>query len=76
MPDTLDTACTTGIAVADEDAFAVGRELAAKEGPASRRVRPWPPPPSWRAVPRTRARPSSSSSRHGRALPDDGDVRF
>lgn len=33
VPDTLDTAvCDEVIAVADEDAFAVGRELAAKEG--------------------------------------------
>ena len=48
VPDTLDTAVYDEvITVADE---------------ASRRARPWPPPPSWRAVPRTRARPSSSSS--------------
>ena len=75
VPDTLDTAVYDEvIAVADEDAFAVGRELAASARGHLVGARPWPP--NWRAVPRTRARPSSSSSRHGRALPDDGDVRI
>ena len=53
VPDTLDTAVYDEvIAVADEDAFAVGRELAAKEvcSWASRQARPWPPPPNWRAA--------------------------
>ncbi len=66
VPDTLDTAVYDEvIAVADEDAFAVGSRAGVRRRAcswASRRVRPWPPPPSWRAVPRTRARPSSSSS--------------
>ena len=62
VPDTLDTAVYDEvIAVADEDAFASWRRKRVCSW-ASRRARPWPPPPSWRAVPRTRARPSSSSS--------------
>ena len=80
VPDTLDTAVYDEvITVADEDAFAVGRELAAKEGllvgissgavvAAATQLAP---------VPRTRARPSSSSSpTQASATFDDGHVRL
>ena len=80
VPDTLDTAVYDEvIAVADEDAFAVGRELAAKEGllvgiSSGAAVA---------AATQLARRPENKGKtivvippRHGRALPDDGDVRI
>ena len=79
VPDTLDTAVYDEvITVADEDAFAVGRELAAKEGLLVGIS-------SGAAVAAaTQLAPSQEQGqdhrrhppRHGRALPDDGDVRI